>query len=155
MKTVITVCFCLLITVMARADFTMPDNAYRMPRLEEAKAEAKLNGRAITIIFTHEKTSCGLCKAASLKAAETLGKATVVVYANADNEWHLLPTSVQMALDSPEAGRFVPKVVILDPELNTVFAIVPYAESSEYVRRLNDAIKRLPAALAKSATETN
>ncbi len=151
MKTIVTVCLCLLIAVGARADFRMPENVYRMDRVEEAKTAAKLNGRAITIIFTREKTSCSLCKTASLKAAATLGVKSVVVYANADNEWSKLPAAAQNALNSPEAGRFVPKVIIIDPEMTRVFAIVPYADSEEYDRLLRDALKKLPDVPAKSA----
>lgn len=150
MKTIVTVCLCLLIAVAARADFQMPESVYRMDRLEEAKTAAKHNGSTITIIFTHEKTSCSLCKTASLKAAATLGVKTVVVYVNADNEWRKLPVAAQKALSSPEAGRFVPKAIIIDPEMTKVFSIVPYADGDEYDRLLQAALKKLPDGAEKS-----
>jgi len=150
MKTIVAVCLCLLIAVVANADFQMPESVYRMDRLEEAKTAAKLNGSAVTIIFTHEKTSCSLCKTASLKAVATLGVKTVVVYANSDNEWSKLPAAAQNALSSLEAGRFVPKAIVINPEMTRVFAIVPYANSDEYDRLLQDALKKLPDVAEKS-----
>lgn len=150
MKTIATLCLCVLIAVEAKANFKMPKEVYRMDRLEEAKAEATSNGRAITIIFTREKTSCRLNEAASLNAAGTLRRETVVVYADCDTEWNQLPATVQEALRSPEAGRFVPKTVILDAGLNNVLAIVPYANGGRYDRLLKDAMKKLPEAPSKS-----
>jgi len=138
-------CLCLLVVaVEAMADFKMPKKVYRMDRLEEAKTKAKAKGKAIAIIFTHEKTSCGLCAAASLKAAQILGRKTVVVYADCDTEKQKLPVAAQQALGTPEAGRFVPKTVILDAELETVLALVPYAKGKEQNRLFKDAIKKLP-----------
>lgn len=122
----------------------MPNSVYRMDHLEEAKSDARINTRAITIIFTHEKTSCGLCEAASLKAAATLSNKTVVVYADANTEWGKLPPAVQDALRTPEAGPFVPQVVILDLALTKVLAIVPYATSDRYDQLLQAALKKLP-----------
>lgn len=144
MNRIHVVCLCLLVVaVEAMADFKMPKKVYRMDRLEEAKAEAESKGQAVTIIFTHENTSCGLCVAASLNAAETLGRKTVVVYADCGTEWDKLPTAAQKALRAPEAGRFVPKTVILDAALTNVLALVPYAQGAAQNHLLKDAMKKL------------
>lgn len=142
MRTIIAACLSILITTLAQADFKMPENVFRMDQIEKAKAEAKSTSRAIAIVFTHEKTTCGLCQVASLKAARMLGEKAVVVYANSDSEWGKLPDTVQNALRSPESGPYVPKVVILDVHFKRVFAIIPSANGEEYDRLLREAMNK-------------
>jgi hypothetical protein len=151
MKKVFVLCVSLwLIAVEGKADFKMPKQVYRMDRLEEAKADAETQGKPVTIIWTHEKTSCGLCAAASLNAADKLSKKTVAVYADCDTEWQKLPTAVQQALRAPELGRFVPKTVIMDAALTNVLGVVPYARGPEQDRLLKNVTKKLPKATPKS-----
>jgi hypothetical protein len=140
---ILVVCLCLLVAVDGNAEFKMPKNVYRIDQLEEAIAKAKVKGDAITVVYTHEKTSCGLCAKASLNVAEILGRKTVVVYADSKSEWYKLPAIIQQALISPEAGRFIPMTVILDAAMKNVLAIVPYAKGEEQNRLLKDAIKKL------------
>lgn len=137
------------------AEFTMPKSVNRMNELEKAQAEAQEKGRPITFILTQESTSCGLCINASLKAVNALNNKTVVVYVNADNEEKLLPEIVRTALNKPEAGRYIPKIVIVDSAMTNVLAIVPYAAGDEMDRRLNQAKKNFPKAMTKRNVTSN
>jgi hypothetical protein len=148
---IVSLCF-LFVVVEARADFKMPKSVYRMSQIEEAKAEATSKGKAVSFIYTHEKTTCGLCEASSLNAANELKRKTVVVYADSDTESDKLPDAVQTALRTPEAGRFVPKIVIVDSELTNVLAVVPYARVDEQNQLLQKAQKKLPTTHPKSTT---
>ncbi len=151
MRKTFVLCVCLLVAaVNGKADFKMPKQVYRMDRLEQARAEAQAKGQAVTIIWTQEKTSCGLCAAASLNAADTLDKKTVVVYADCDTEWQKLPAAVQQALRAREMGRYIPKTVIMDSALTNVLAFVPYASGAEQDRLLKTVLKELPRSAPKT-----
>lgn len=145
MKKTFTLCTALLLIAgNALAEFTLPKKVYRIGELEKAQAEAESKGKPITIIYTDETTSCGLCAGASLNAADKLGSKTVVVYVSAREGSQSLPDVVQQALRAPEAGRFIPKTVIMDAALTRLLATVPYAQSPEQDRLLKDALKSLP-----------
>lgn len=137
-------CFLALIGVIAttaHAEFEMPKHVYRMTELDKATAEAKQKNEPITFIYTHEKTSCGLCRAASLNAADRLKSKSVVVYADSDTEWAKIPAVVQEALSSPEAGKYIPKTVIANADFTKVLAVIPYALGDEQNDLLRDAIR--------------
>jgi len=148
---IVSLCF-LFVVVEVKAEFKMPKSVYRMSQIEEAKAEAVSKGKPVSFIYTHEKTTCGLCEASSLNAANELKRKTVVVYADADTESDQLPDAVQAALRTPEAGRFVPKIVIVDSEMTNVLAVVPYARVDEQNQLLKKAQKKLPASQLKIIT---
>jgi hypothetical protein len=151
MKKVFVVCGLLMLgAAEGQAEFKMPKRVYRMDELAKAKEDAESKGQPISVIFTDENTSCGLCAAASLNAADKLNKRTVVVYADCYTEWKKLPAAVQRALRSPELGNLVPKTVIMDAALSNLVAVVPYARSPEQDRLLKDAVKKLPKATPKS-----
>lgn len=135
----------------ARAEFEMPKHAYRMDKLDQAKAEATAKGEPLAFIYTHEKTSCGLCRNASLNAADRLKSKTVVVYANSDQDGGALPPVVKEALATPEAGKYVPKTVLVDAKLEKVLAVIPYALGDEQ----NKLIKAALRGVEKSPDPTN
>lgn len=151
-QVLIVVVLILAVATRVQAAFKMPKSAYRMEALEEAKAEALEKRRPITFIYTTENTSCGLCAYSSKAAADTLRTKSVVVYANSDKDWAQLPGIVRAALSAPEAGRFIPKTVILDPEMTKVIATVPYARGQEQDKLLKQAKKDLAAAMPKRSS---
>lgn len=138
----------LVLAPVALADYTLPDSVYRMNRLEAAKSKAVKDGMAIAFLYTREKTGCPKAKTASLKAADQLGDLAVVVYADCDKEWNLLPKIVKTALRSSESGEYVPKVVVVDAKIKKVISIVPYAGEAEH----NGLLQK---ARAKIYAETN
>jgi len=121
----------LLPGLAALAEFKMPNSVYRMARLEQAKTEAASKGRPITFVYTHEGTTCGHCANASLNIVDKLRSRSVMVYVDYKTEKDLLPDIVRAALRKPEAGRYVPKTVIVDAGITNVLAIVPYARGDE------------------------
>lgn len=146
----------------ARAEFEMPKHAYRMDKLDQARAEASANDEPLAFIYTHEKTSCGLCRSASLNAADRLKGKTVVVYANCDQDNGALPPVVKEALGTPEAGKYVPKTVLVDAKLEKVLAVIPYALGDEQNKLIKTALRGVekspapatPAPAARPATAT-
>jgi hypothetical protein len=145
MNRMFLIALCLfLTTIEARADFKMPASVYRMDRLDDAIVMAAAKHKPISFIYTHEKTKCPLTMAASLNAADKLGKNTIVVYINGDvREEKMLPDFVQAALDSPESGRLVPKTVIVDSDVSKVLVLVPYAKAPLHNQLLKEALKKL------------
>ena len=129
-----------------RADFEMPKHVYRMNELEKAKAEAAAKGEPLAIIYTTEKTTCGLNRSASLNAADRLKNKTVVVYA----EWgdKMLPDVVREALTSPEAGKFIPRTVLVDAKMEKVLALIPYALGDEQNKLIKTALRGVEKATA-------
>ena len=135
-----------------RAEFEMPKHAYRMDKLDQARAEASAKGEPLTFIYTREKTSCGLCRSASLNAADRLKSKTVVVYANCDQDNGALPPTVKNALGTPEAGKYVPKTVLVDAKMEKVLAVIPYALGEEQNKLIKTALRGVEKSPAPAAT---
>ena len=134
-----------------RAEYEMPKHAYRMDKLAEARAEASAKGEPLTFIYTREKTSCGLCRSASLNAADRLKSKTVVVYANCDQDDGALPPAVKAALSTPEAGKYVPKTVLVDAKMEKVLAVIPYALGDEQNKLIKTALRGVEKSPAPAA----
>lgn len=73
-------------TIDIFAQFEMPRSVYRMKDFDAAKEEAKAKNKALAFIFTQESSSCGLCKHASLSAADELKSRSIVLYANSPDD---------------------------------------------------------------------
>ncbi len=132
----------------ADAEIKMGKNVYRMNQLDAAKEEAKSKNEAITFLFTDEHTKCGLCEAASMDVINGMKAKSAIVYVNANNEAPLLPALVQNALRKPEAGQYIPKTVVVDPDITKVIAIVPYDSEQARKSSITKAKKLISKALA-------
>lgn len=132
----------------AWANFNIPNNVYRMKDFEKAKAAAQARGRAITFMYSNESTTCPLCANASMKAMRELKNRTEMVYV-VTSDWKLLPGIVQNAMNTSEAGRYIPTTIIVHSAMTNVIAIVPYAEGDEMDKLLKQAVKRLPQAIVR------
>jgi hypothetical protein len=150
-KVIVVLMTAVLLSSQAVAGFRIDKSVYRMDKLESAQAKAKSEGKPMTFLYTDENTTCGLCSGASVNLMDTLRKKTVVVYADSSLDWAKLPGVVQEALRKPEAGKYIPKTVILDSELTKVITIVPYARGSEQDKLLKHAKKEISKAMPKSA----
>jgi hypothetical protein len=129
----------LMVACPAWAAFEFGKQVYRMDRLDAALAEARTKGEAVTFIYTRESSTCGLCQHASLTAADQFRKQGVVVYARSAEDYNALPDLVKTALNSPESGKFIPKTVVVNPEVSDVIAVVPYARGNEFDDKVKDA----------------
>lgn len=136
----------LFLASQSLAGFNIPRNVYRINQLDSAKSEAQLEGKAITFLYTDSTTTCPHCIDASLGVINGLRSKSVVIYVD---ERKQLPKFVQDATRTPEAGRYIPKAVVVDPAITTVIAIVPYAKGTEQKRLLRDAKKAISEAISK------
>jgi hypothetical protein len=73
----------------------------------------------------------------------------VIVYAlsrDSKYSWRRLPTIVQSALNSPEAGRYIPVAVVVNSGITEVLTIIPYVagyeERAERLHKVNAKISR-------------
>ena len=135
----------LLIISSAFAAFIVPDYVYRIDQLKDAQASARDNGIAITFLYSNENTSCSLATAASLAVIRELKQRSVIIYVSSENDSDRkkIPAIVRQALKSSEAGRFIPKTVIVNAEMDRVIFIVPYAKQPERDRVLKEALKKM------------
>ncbi len=123
--------------------FRLPGGVYRLNALKDAEEKAKKTNKPITFVYTDEDTTCPYCEEASLDAMKSLKLRTVVVYVHANKEWDLLPPVVKDAVNSPEAGKYIPITVIVDADMKKVNAIVPYAREKRTRSKLfREAMKK-------------
>ncbi len=134
-----------LIVSSTFAAFTVPCYVYRIDQLKEAQASAKNNGMVLTFLYSNENTSCSLATAASTDVIQELKQRSVIIYVNSKNgnDWEKVPAIVRRALISSEAGRFIPKTVIVNAEMDKVIFIIPYAAQPERNKLLKEAIKKI------------
>lgn len=69
---------------------------------------------------------------------------TVIVYAG-NGDWGKIPPIVQRAPKSEEAGTFIPKTVIVNPEMSKVLSIVPYIRNA---KERKQALQQVSSSLA-------
>jgi hypothetical protein len=124
------------------AGFTLKSGVYRMNDLEAAKSHALSEKKAIAFLYSDENTFCTQCMSASLQAMETLSGTCVVVYVNKSDATKL-PNHVKNALRSPEAGKYIPAIVVMSYDLKKVIAIVPFARGEAYKRLLSQAKEKI------------
>jgi hypothetical protein len=127
------------------AGFDIPQGVYRLGQLDEAREHAQMYDRPITFIYSDKSTSCGLAAAATREMFRQLGEHTTVVYVDTGKDWGDIPAQVKKALNSPEAGKFIPKAVIIDQNLSEIILIIPYAEKEERPRLFRQAKEKLAA----------
>ena len=124
------------------AGFTLKSGVYRMNELDAAKSDALSGRKAVAFLYSDENTFCTQCVSASLQAMETLAGSCIVVYV-AKSDATKLPTQVKNALRSPEAGKYIPTIVIMSYDLKKVIAIVPFARGEAYKKQLSEAKERI------------
>ena len=144
---IITSFLCVAITSTAPGEIKMGKSVFRMSQIDAAKEEAKSKNEAITFLYTDENTKCGLCEAASMDVINGMKAKSTIVYVNSNNETPLLPPLVQDALRKPEAGQFIPKTVVVDPDITQVIAIVPYDSEQARKSSITKAKKQISKAL--------
>lgn len=115
----------LAVPALAISGFKVPSKIYQVSELEKAKIEAAAKGKPISFLYSDKDSTCPLCSSASEVMIKELSNKTVMVYARTTSD---LPPQVIKAL---EPGRFIPKVAILDPTLETSLGTVTYESVSE------------------------
>jgi hypothetical protein len=118
------------------AGFTLKSGVYRMNELDAAKSAALSGRKAVAFLYSDENTFCTQCMSSSLQAMETLAGSCIVVYVD-KSDAAKLPNQAKNALRSPEAGKYIPTIIIMSYDLKKVIAIVPYARGEAYKKLLS------------------
>jgi hypothetical protein len=130
-----TICSAILlqffmISSIVLAAFGIPGHVYTVGQFGNAQQVAINSNKPITFIYSDKNTDCGLATAASQDIFQNLKNHSVIVYAER-NDWNNLPAIVRNGMNSPESGQYIPKTVIVSPDLNRVICIIPYAKTKE------------------------
>lgn len=110
---------------LASAAFDIPSYVYDIEQLQQAKNEAKVGNRQIVFLYSNKNTDCPLASRASIGIIQRFKDSAVIVYIGRGG-WAKVPRIVKEAINSPEAGRFIPKTVVVDTEIRQVVSIIPY-----------------------------
>jgi hypothetical protein len=132
----------LMAASMVLAGFALKSGVYRMNQLDAAKSDALSGKKAVAFLYSDENTFCTQCRSASVQAMETLAGSCVVVYVD-KYDAAKLPKQVKSALRSPEAGKYIPAVVVMSYDLKKVLVIVPYTRGEAYKGLLSKAKKKI------------
>ncbi len=114
----------------ASATFDIPSHVYRVDQLQQAKEEAQTDDKQIVFLYSDEHTKCSLASRASIRIMQRFKLSAVIVYICKDG-WAKVPRIVREAIKSPEAGKFIPKTVVVDSSITEVVSIVPYERAGE------------------------
>ncbi len=147
-KTCTVLVFGLLLSSPAQAGFKISGSVFRMDDLESAQSKASARGKPMSFILSDESTTCGLASASSLAMINSFRSRTIMVYVNSKNsdERQEIPRLVKEAFASAESGKYIPKTVIVDPQMEKVISVVPYARGREQDKHLRRARKDMSAA---------
>ncbi len=111
------------------AGFTLPGEVYRIGSLRDVEKKARSMNAPIVFVYSDENSSCGLAREATLDVVRELkGKALIVYVARNDSG---IPGNVIKAMNSPAAGKFIPKTVAVNPRTGKVETIIPYISNRD------------------------
>ncbi len=115
---------------LASAAFNIPNHVYTIDQLRQAKEEARADDKQIVFLFSDEHTTCALCTRASINIMRRFERRAVIVYFG-KKDWAKAPRIVTEAINSPEAGKFIPKTIVVDSGITEVVSIIPYERAVE------------------------
>jgi hypothetical protein len=110
---------------LASAAFDVPSYVYDIDKLQQAQKDAKAGNRQIVFLYSNKNTDCSLASRASIGIIQRFKDSAVIVYIGRGG-WPKVPRIVKEAINSPAAGRFIPKTVVVDSEIRQVVSIIPY-----------------------------
>ncbi|MEN6440016.1 MAG: hypothetical protein ABFD97_15680 [Syntrophobacter sp.] len=142
-----SVAFCILTCWAAAsfAGFSLPPEVYRIGSLKEAQDKARSTNIPMVFIYSDENSSCGLARAATLDVIGELKGYALIIYVSR-NDSARIPQDVIKAMNSPAAGKFIPKSVVVNPRTNKVEMIIPYI--SDRNRRIEE-IRKVKGVIGK------
>ncbi len=127
------------------AGFSLPPEVYRIGSLKDAQAKATSTNVPLVFVYSDENTSCGLARTATLDVMGELRGSALVIYVSR-NDSDRIPQYVIKAMNSPAAGRFIPKTVAVNPKTGQVEMIIPYIgdrnKRIEEIRKIKTLIPR-------------
>jgi hypothetical protein len=127
------------------AGFSLPPEVYRIGSLKDAQEKAVSANVPVVFVYSDENTRCGLARTATLDVMGELKGSALVVYVSR-NDSDRIPQYVIKAMNSPAAGRFIPKTVAVNPKTARVEMIIPYISDRnkriEEIRKIKTLIPR-------------
>jgi hypothetical protein len=111
-------------TAVSFAGFTLPPEVYRIGALKEVEAKARSTNVPIVFLYSDVNSSCGLARKATLDVVEKLKDHALIIYISRNDTG--IPSPVIKAMNSPAAGRFIPKTVAVNPKTGQVAMVIPY-----------------------------
>ncbi len=126
-------------STLAFAGFKLPGKIFEIGEIDKAKAEAEAKKKPIAILYSDKDSTCPLCSSASEEIIRELGQKTVMIYIR---EQSGLPAP---AIEALRAGRFIPKVAVMDAKLESALGTVTYesikADPRKAFREVEKAIR--------------
>ncbi|OPY05682.1 MAG: hypothetical protein A4E61_00216 [Syntrophorhabdus sp. PtaB.Bin184] len=139
------ICVLAWLVGVSVAGFSLPPEVYRIGSLKDAQGKAVSMNVPVVFVYSDENTRCGLARTATLDVMEELKGRTVVVYVSR-NDSDRIPQYVIKAMNSPAAGKFIPKTVAVNPKTGRVEMIIPYISDRnkriEEIRKIKTLIPR-------------
>lgn len=134
--------------VTSYAGIEVPRTVRTIEELDQVRAEAREEGKALAFVLTDTKTSCGLCIGATKEAFDELGRYAIPVLLDVQNAVfyeHISPV-VGGSLNADKMGNFIPKAVVSSDDMMQVLGSIPYKSMSS-ARNFSELNKRVKAAL--------
>lgn len=125
----------------ALAAFQVPNSAYNIYTIDKAQTQALNQNKPLTFLYSDKATACSLCTSASNDILYSLDKQSIIVYVH-QSDWKQIPPLVQNAIKSPAAGEYIPKTVIVNPQIDKVIYILPYQRQNR-ILLINEAKDRI------------
>ena len=107
------------------AAFSLPSEVYRIGSLKNVQNKAKSINVPIVFVYSDENTACGLAKTATLDVIQELKENALIIYVSRYDSASI-PANVIKAMNSPGAGKFIPKTIVINPKTDKVEMIIPY-----------------------------
>lgn len=131
----------LLWAGVAMAGFEVPRHVFTKEAQEEAFAKAKSAGKPLAFVLSDAKTTCPLCVGATNRMFEEMKSSAVLVLIQDRDE------APAIAKDAFREGKYIPKMVVVDPALSKVVGNVTYeavkASGDDAFKDVKKAIREL------------
>jgi hypothetical protein len=124
----IALCVLAFSASFAFCAFDIPNYVYGIDQLHQAKEEAKAGDKQIVFLYSNKNTNCPRTARASIGIMQSFMNSSVILYISKE-DWTRVPRIVRDAIKSPEAGRFIPKTVVLNSGMTEVISIIPYEKA--------------------------
>ncbi|CAK8711626.1 MAG: hypothetical protein CDV28_12716 [Candidatus Electronema aureum] len=132
----------------ALAKFDIPDYVYPASQLKEAQEKAKSSRKPIAFVGTDKETTCPIATAASQEIFQGLKDSCIIVYVE-QSDIDNLPDVAGKALDSEEAGKYIPKTAVVSADASTLILILPDAQPEQRAMKIKEAQGKIAQYMAE------
>ncbi|MCW5205332.1 hypothetical protein VU08_00130 [Desulfobulbus sp. F5] len=132
----------------ALAKFDLPDYVYPASQLKEAQTKAKSGKKPLAFVGTNKETTCPIATAASQEIFQGLKDSCIIVYVEQDDVDNL-PKIAEKALESEEAGKYIPKTAVVSADGSTLILILPDAQPEQRAMKIKEAQEKIAQYMAE------